>query len=461
MNPEIFREYDIRGKVGADLDGRVVERIGEAAGVFFSRRGARAAAIGRDVRLSSAQFAERLSGGLRAAGLDTIDLGLVTTPMLYHGAIALGAGAGFMVTGSHNPPSDNGIKVCGPTASPLSASEIQELRRLAEETSRPAARAGSARAHDHSAAYLDDLASRFPMKRKLRVAVDAGNGAAGPFILPLLARLKVDCVPLFCEPDGTFPHHLPDPEQPENCRDLMRTVVEQKLDLGLGFDGDADRVGVVDETGRKIPADWLLALLARRLLRDHPGGGVRFDVKCTDFLFRDVAAHGGRPVMGKTGHSILKSDMASDPSLVIGGELSGHIVFGRGYHLIDDSFYSALSLLHLLAADGRALSAHFADFPRTVSTPEVKVPCPEGEKARVVAEVDAALSRRRIVDRTDGVRVQFDDGWGLVRASNTTPCLTLRFEASNETALARNRAEVESALAQAGLLSATASNGKP
>lgn len=450
MNPAIFREYDIRGKVGPDLHGESVERIGRAAGEFFAARGVRVAAIGRDVRLSSAEFAERLGRGLRAAGLDTIDLGVVSTPLLYWAVIRLGAGAGFMVTGSHNPVSDNGIKICAAGALPLTADEIQDVRRRTERAPAAAVRPGAERRQDLRDAYLSDLASRFSFERRFRVGVDAGNGVAGPLVLDLFARLGVEVLPLYCEPDGSFPNHLPDPEQPENCRDLMRLVVEKKLDLGLGFDGDADRVGVVDETGAKLPADWLLALFSREMLRANPGGGVRFDVKCTDFLERDVLAHGGRPVMGRTGHSILKSDMAADPSIVLGGELSGHIVFGRGYHRIDDSFYSALVLLRIMAEDGRPLSARFAGFPRTVFTPEIKVPCPEERKKAVVAAVDRALSGKHDVVRIDGVRVKFDDGWGLVRASNTTPVLTLRFEASGETALARNRAEVEAALLAAG-----------
>lgn len=451
MNPAIFREYDIRGKVGTDLDGPTVERIGRASGDFFAARGVRAAVIGRDVRLSSTEFATRLATGLRAAGIDTIDLRVVSTPLLYWGVIRLGAGAGFMVTGSHNPVSDNGIKICAANAHPVTADEIQEIRKRADAPAPPAAKPGVARSEDLRDAYLADLASRFSFAgAPLRVGVDAGNGVAGPLVLDLFKRVGVEVEPLYCEPDGSFPNHLPDPEQPENCRDLMRLVVGKKLDVGLGFDGDADRVGVVDETGRKISADWLLALFAREMLREHAGGGVRYDVKCSDFLDRDVRAHGGRPVMGRTGHSILKADMARDPSLVLGGELSGHIVFGRGYHRIDDSFYSALVLLRILAGSRRPLSSLFADFPRTVSTPEIKVPCPEERKKDVVAAVDRALAAKREVVRIDGVRVKFEDGWGLVRASNTTPVLTLRFEASGEAALARNRAEVEAALVAAG-----------
>ena len=452
MNAAIFREYDIRGRVGADLDDSVARRIGLAAGSLLVERGAAAPiAIGRDVRPSSAGFAAAVARGVREAGLDTVDLGVVSTPLLYWGVIRLGAGAGFMVTGSHNPPSDNGIKICGAGARPLSAEEIQDVRRRAESGARPASRQASAGRADLRADYLADLASRFPRRsRRLRVGVDAGNGVAGPLVLDLLSRANVDVTPLYCEPDGTFPNHLPDPEQPENTRDLQRAVVDSRLDAGLAFDGDADRVGVVDETGRKISADWLLALFARRLLAAHPGGGVRFDVKCTDFLERDVRASGGRPVMGRTGHSILKADMAADPSLVLGGELSGHIVFGRGYHKIDDAFYSALVTLDIVAEDGRPLSARFADFPDTVSTPEIKVPCAEERKKDVVAAVDRALSAGHEVIRIDGVRVRFADGWGLVRASNTTPVLTLRFEASDARALARNRAEVDAALEAAG-----------
>jgi phosphomannomutase/phosphoglucomutase len=269
-------------------------------------------------------------------------------------------------------------------------------------------------------------------------------------VVPLLRRLGVEVSELFCEPDGRFPNHLPDPEVPDNVKTLAETVVAQRAEVGLAFDGDADRVGVVDDTGRKISADWLLALFAREMLKRYPGGKVLYDVKCTDFIERDVRAHGGVPLLGKTGHSLLKKKM-TDEDAILGGELSGHIVFGRDYYPIDDSFYCALFLLRMLSDDARPLSQRFADFPRTVFTPEIKVPCPDDRKFGVVSEVAAELRRAHPVVEVDGARVSFADGWGLVRASNTLPVLTLRFEASTAEALEKNRAEVMSALRRHGV----------
>ncbi len=438
MNPEIFREYDIRGIVGTDLTDASVRTIGRAFGSLLAREGGDSAVLGRDVRLSSEGFARAMAAGLAETGIDVIDVGLVTTPVLYFAALHLSAAGGVMITGSHNPIEYNGIKLCrGITG--LTGEEIQGLRRSAEAGSfATASRQGAVSRRDVMEAYEADLAARFAFRRRLRVVVDAGNGVAGIVAPRVLRRLGHDVEELWCEPDGRFPNHLPDPEVPEYVVELARRVVASRADLGLGFDGDGDRVGLIDGSGRKISADWFLLALAREQLRRHPGGTVRFDVKCSDFLEADIRARGGVPLMGRTGHSILKRDVVASGA-VLGGELSGHIVFGRDFPPIDDALYAAARFLEILDRTGSTAVEIFADFPRTFSTAEIKAPCPDGRKFAVVDAVRKALSSRgRIID-LDGARVEFDDGWGLVRASNTTACLTLRFEARSDAALRRIR----------------------
>jgi phosphomannomutase / phosphoglucomutase len=450
MNPGIFREYDIRGVADRDLTMEAAEAIGRAFGSMLRDGGAAAPAVvvGRDVRLSSDRLEARFAIGLARAGVRVTTIGMVTTPILYYAGIALRTDGAAMITGSHNPIDWNGIKLVAANR-PLTADEIQGLRRRIEE-GRLASGEGAISPDTIGGRYLSDLVERFRLRHGMRVVVDAGNGTAGPYIVQLLRRLGVEVSELYCEPDGRFPNHLPDPEVPDNVKTLVETVVAQRAEVGLAFDGDADRVGVVDDTGRKISADWLLALFAREMLKRYPGGKVLYDVKCTDFVDRDVRAHGGVPILGKTGHSLLKKKM-KDEDAILGGELSGHIVFGRDYHLIDDSFYCALFLLRMLSDDARPLSQRFADFPRTVFTPEIKVPCPDERKFGVVAEAAAELRRAHPVVEVDGARVSFADGWGLVRASNTLPVLTLRFEASTAEALEKNRGEVMTVLRRHGV----------
>lgn len=448
LSATIFREYDIRAVAGVDLDDDGVERIGLALGSMIRERGPATAVIGRDARLTSDRYEARLGVGLARAGVRVAALGQVTTPMVYYAGIVLETGGAAVVTASHNPVEWNGIK---PSIGnrPLTPEEIQEIRLRAEE-GRVSEGAGEISAETIGGRYLSDLISRFRLRPGLRVVVDTGNGVGGPFVVPLLHRLGVDVRALFVEPDGRFPNHPADPEEPANVKVLAETVVERGAEVGLAFDGDADRVGVVDETGRKIPADWLLTLFAREMLRRYPGGKVLYDVKCTDFLERDVRAHGGVPLLGRTGHSYCKRRMIEE-NAILGGELSGHIVFGRDYHRIDDAFYSALFLLQMLSDDSRSLSRRFDDFPKTVSTPEIKVPCPDDRKFEVVRKLAADFRRSHSTVEVDGARISFADGWGLVRASNTTPCLTLRFEASTAEALDRNRDVVFAALKRHGV----------
>lgn len=438
LDPTIFREYDIRGIVDENLTVEVVNAVGRAFGTRLTRTGARRAAVGRDVRLSSTPFAEAFAEGLRAAGITPVDVGIVPTPVLYWAIKTLECDGGVMITGSHNPVEYNGLKICAADGA-LTAEAIQELRSAIESQDFADGQA-PAESVEVMPRYLEDLTSRFDFGRSFKVVVDCGNGVAGGVAPTVLERTGHDVTGLYLEPDGTFPNHLPDPEVPEYVRDLIAKVKSEGAACGFGFDGDGDRLGLIDETGRKISADWLLAVFARDLLTRHPGGKVRFDVKCTDFLAEDVKRHGGVPVMGRTGHSILKRDVKSSGA-ILGGELSGHIVFGREYHLIDDPFFCALRTLEILEREGGTCSSLFEGFPETFSTAEIKAAVPESDKFRIVRELTADFEATHDVITVDGARVVLEDGWGLVRASNTTANLTIRFESRSLEGRERIRAE--------------------
>jgi phosphomannomutase/phosphoglucomutase len=360
------------------------------------------------------------------------DLGQVPTPVLYHALHRLRLGGGIMVTGSHNPKEDNGLKVCLGTSS-LYGEQVASLRTQAEAADFVSGE-GRIEPVEYLRSYLDEVCALFRFRRRIKTAVDCGNGVMGPVVLEAFRRLGIEVEPLYCEPDGDFPNHIPDPEVPKYMAELGRRVGTSGATCGLGFDGDGDRVGVLDETGRKISADWLLVLFARDLLQRHPKGRVRFDVKCSDFVADDVRTHGGEPVMGETGHSLLKRDVKALDAIV-GGELSGHIVFNRGYLPIDDSLYCALTFLRLLDEHGGKASGLFAGFPQLISTAEIKVPCADDMKFRIVAALIEHFQKSHEVCAIDGARVRFPDGWFLVRASNTTPNLTVRFEGDSRAAV--------------------------
>ena len=444
IDPRLFREYDVRGRAPEALSPRVAERVGGALGTRIRAAGGTDVVLGRDVRESSPALADAAASGLAATGLDVLDLGVAPTPVVYHAAWRLNAGGAVMVTGSHNPVGDNGLKLClGPRS--LYGDAVRSLRVEAEAGAFATGRGRRLDASDHAARYLDEIVGLFRFRRRFRATVDCGNGVMGPFVRAAFERLGVALDPLFFEPDGTFPNHLPDPEAPKSMETLRRRVVDVGVDLGFGFDGDGDRVGVVDERGVKISADRLAAVYARDVLREHPGGVVRFDVKCGDFLADAVRAAGGRPVMGKTGHSLLKRDV-EELDAVFGGELSGHMVWNRGYLPIDDSLYAALRLLRILDAVDGPVSALFADLPATVSTAEIKVPCADDAKFAVVEALTARFRKTHDVFDLDGARVRTPGGWFLVRASNTTPNLTVRFEAATREALLAARDELATAL---------------
>lgn len=445
---QIFRAYDIRGIVGKNLDESIVNRIGLGFGVLMSKEGRKTISVGHDVRESSPRFARALAEGIRAAGLDVVLLGQVATPVLYYSTVALdGVDGGIMVTGSHNPIEYNGLKLCRGVW-PIWGEEIQKLRALAE-VAEPAPKPGTVREHDILETYQNEIVSKFSLRPGLRVAVDCGNGTAGPIILPILERLGVEVDALFAEPDGTFPNHLPDPEVPKYMEDLRQRVIATGADLGLGFDGDSDRVGIIDERGEKKSADHLLLVMARYLLKDSPGAKVILDVKCSDYLLKDLAQRGAKPILWKTGHSIMKEKLREEQAM-IAGELSGHICVAKDYYGFDDAFYAALLTLQIMTDEDCALSELFADIPPTFYTPEVKLPVAEEDKFAVVEHLVSYFKRRLGTDRVidiDGVRATWDDGWALLRASNTTANLTARVEAQSEAARQRLAQELVDALA--------------
>jgi phosphomannomutase / phosphoglucomutase len=444
MNPFIFRAYDVRGKVGIDITPEVFAEAGRAFGTLVRRRGGRAVALGMDNRTTSPPLKEAFGAGVLSTGLDIVDIGINHTPLLYFAVAHWKLDGGATVTGSHNPVSDNGVKMVHAGAAPLTEEEIQGL--LATIMSGSFERGRGARTiRDPRAEYFDAIASRVKLERGLKAVVDAGNGIAGSFAPELLRRLGCEVIEIYCESDGTFPNHLPDPEMEENTRDLVAKVLETRADIGIAYDGDADRVGVVDELGRRHEADLILALLARDLLSRHPGAQVVFDVKSSQALIDDVRTHGGNPVMWKTGHSHLKRKMRED-GILLGGEVSGHMFFGENWYGVDDGILASCKILELLARDSRPVSAHFDDLPHFHSTPELKAPCPDDKKFAVIAELAAEFKKRYETIDIDGARILFPDGWGLVRASNTNPYLTLRVEGRSAEAVERMKAELFAAL---------------
>jgi phosphomannomutase/phosphoglucomutase len=446
LNPYIFRAYDVRGKVGIDITPEVFEQVGRAYGTLVAGRGGRTVALGMDNRESSPALKAAFGAGVLATGLDVVDIGVNHTPLMYFATAHWGLDGGATVTGSHNPVSDNGVKMVHAEAVPLAEDEIQGLL----ETIRAGAYArGTGRRTERSprAEYFAAIERIVRLERPLKVVVDAGNGIAGSFAPELLRRLGCDVVELYCESDGTFPNHLPDPEMEENTRELVARVRATRADVGIAYDGDADRVGVVDERGRRHEADLILALLARDLLRRRPGAKIVFDVKSSQVLVDDVRAHGGVPVMWKTGHSHLKRKMRED-KIPLGGEVSGHMFFAENWYGVDDGILASCKLLEVIGRDGRPASAHFDTLPHMHNTPELKAPCPDEKKFGIVAELVREFKQRYETIDIDGARILFPEGWGLVRASNTNPYLTLRFEGRTREAVDAMKREVFGALSR-------------
>ncbi len=443
MNTEIFREYDIRGRVDTDLDESTVYAIGRAYGTFLAREGLSRVTSGRDGRVHSESIQQTLIRGMRAAGCDITDVGLCPTPLLYFSIEHLGTDGGIQVTGSHNPPEYNGFKMCVRNAT-LFGAQIREIRRIIEQDGY-AAGEGTLESRHIIEPYLQYLRGNIRVSRPLKVVVDAGNGVSGLVAPRAFSDQGCDVVPLYCDVDGTFPNHHPDPTIPENLRDLRDTVLKTGADFGVAYDGDGDRLGVVDEKGGILWGDQLLMIFARDILKDHPGAAIIGEVKCSQVMYQDIEKHGGRPVMWKTGHSLIKQKMREENAL-LAGEMSGHMFFAHRYFGFDDGLYASLRLAEILAKGTMPLSRFLEDVPETFSTPEIRVECPERLKFSIVERIRDWFVRRHETIDVDGVRVVFPNGWGLIRASNTQPVLVLRFEADSPENLEKIRGFMEGKL---------------
>jgi phosphomannomutase/phosphoglucomutase len=426
--PGIFRAYDIRGVVGEDLTEEVATLVGKAFGTTIAREGGTRVLVGRDGRLSGPALSAALIEGIRATGVDVTEVGMGPTPMFYFGLHELNADGGIQVTGSHNPPEYNGFKTCVGKQT-IYGDAIQELRGLIEAEDFEVG-SGAYHAAELSPAYKAMILDRIDLERPLKIAVDSGNGVAGPIAPDIYRALGCDVIEMYSEVDGNFPNHHPDPTLEEAVEDLRGKVVTEGLDVGIGFDGDADRVGIIDENGDIVWGDRLTILLARDLLERHPGAAVIFDVKCSQQLHDDIVKHGGKPVMWKTGHSLIKGKMKEEGAL-LAGEMSGHLFFKENFFGHDDAIYAGAKLLEIAAKHSGGFSEMLADLPETFSTPEIRYDSTEEAKFAVCERLKEELAKDHEVIDIDGVRALFDGGWGLARPSNTGPIIVLRFEAES------------------------------
>ena len=443
MNTNIFRQYDIRGVADRDLTDETVDLIGKAFVAYLvkiARAEPLTVVLGRDIRPSSKRIHKALTNALISSGASVTDVGIVTTPVCYFAIVQFKKTAGIMITGSHNPPEYNGLKlVIGKNS--IFGDEIQKLHALIEKKDFITG-TGKEDRTEIIPAYLGYLKQSFRFKRKLKVVVDSGNGTAGLVAPKILCSFGHEVIELFSEPDSSFPNHHPDPTVIENLEDLIKKVRETKADVGIAFDGDADRVGIVDECGTIVWGDKLLILFSRFILKSMPGAKFVADVKCSNLFFQDVEKHGGKAIMWKTGHSFIKQKLREE-NAALAGEMSGHMFFNDRYFGFDDGIYAGIRVLEILDQSGKKLSELLSDVPKTFSTPEIRVDCSDEVKFEIAANVTKFFKGRYPTIDLDGVRVDFGDGWGLVRASNTQPVLVTRFEANSEKRLTEIRKLVE------------------
>ncbi len=447
MNPNIFREYDIRGIVGSDLTPEVVELLGKGFGTYLQRNTeGRAVTVGYDIRLSSPDFCRAITKGLTSTGCDVIDIGLVGTPLVYFSLFELNPAGGVMITGSHNPAEFNGFKLCvGKTT--LHGQQIQEIRQLIENNDFIEGN-GSVSKADVATPYTNLLKNKIKLSgKKPKVVLDCGNGSGGVVAPKLLKELGCDLIELYCEPDGNFPNHHPDPTVPKYLVDLIAAVKREQADVGIAYDGDADRIGAVDEEGNILWGDELMIIYSRDILNKKPGATIIYEVKCSQNLGQDITKHGGRPIMWRTGHSLIKKKMKEEGA-ALAGEMSGHMFFADDYFGYDDAIYASCRLLQIISNSDQKLSQMLADVPKTYSTPEIRVECADEEKFNIIEELKTYFKESHEVIDVDGARIVFPDGWGLVRASNTQPVLVLRFEAGSESGLAEIKKTVLDKLAE-------------
>ncbi len=445
MNPSVFREYDIRGLAEKDFDREFALLLGKVHGTAIADRGGKRVTVGRDCRSTSDAYAEAVMAGLAACGLQVYDIGVCPTPLLYFSLFHLDVDGGVQVTASHNPSEYNGFKLCTGKGTIFGA-EIQEVRARMERGEFREKPGGKIERYEIVRPYQDYLLRDVPkLARPLRVVVDAGSGVGGPVAPPIFRQLDCTVWEIACTPDARFPIHHPDPTVPENLELLIEKVRHEHADLGIAYDGDADRVGAVDENGNILWGDELLILFARDVLQRHPEAVIISEVKCSQRLYDDIEKHNGKPIMWKAGHSLLKAKMKETHAL-LAGEMSGHMFFAERYFGYDDAIYASLRLLEILARAGRPLSSLLADLPKSVSTPEIRVDCPDELKFTIAEKSKAYFREHYDIIDVDGVRIQFPEGWGLIRASNTQPALVLRFEAQSDEKLNEYRRIVEGKL---------------
>ncbi len=446
LHPGIFREYDIRGIADKELLDADIELLGRGLATYLIRHSGSTLCIGNDCRLSSPRLHDALLRGFLASGAHVLDIGTVPTPVLYYSAVHFEADGAVMITGSHNPPEYNGFKtVCG--SGTLHGKMIQDVYKLIVDNDLESGQ-GSVRTIDAVTPYVDEVTSQFNFSRKVKVVFDAGNGTAGPVLHRMIEKLNVEATELYFEMDGNFPNHHPDPTMIENLADLQKAVNKGNAELGIAFDGDTDRIGAVDEHGSVVYGDMLLMIFGREILTRKPGATFIGEVKCSQVMYDKLAELGGRPIMFKTGHSLIKAKMKEEHA-ELAGEMSGHMFFADRYYGYDDALYAACRLIEIIANSGRPLSYQMEGIPQMVSTPELRVDCPDDVKFKVVEHVAEIVRQHHQVVDVDGVRVPFEHGWGLVRASNTQPVLVMRFEASSSDLLNRYRQDLESVVEQA------------
>jgi phosphomannomutase / phosphoglucomutase len=445
MNSAVFREYDIRGVAEKDFDKDFALLLGKVHGTMVADNGGTQVSVGRDCRATSDPYAEAVIAGMASAGLHVYDIGICPSPLLYFSLFHLNVDGGIQITASHNPAEYNGFKICLGKDT-LYGQQIQDIRAKMERNEFRERPGGKVERYEIVPPYHQELQADVPkLARPLKVVVDAGSGVGGPVAPPIFKQLGCQVWEIACTPDPNFPFHHPDPTVPENLDMLIAKVKKEQADVGIAYDGDADRIGAVDEKGAILWGDELLVLFARDVLRRNPGATIISEVKCSQRLYDDIAKHGGKPIMWKAGHSLLKAKMKETGAL-LAGEMSGHMFFKERYFGYDDAIYASLRLLEILANAGKPLSSLLADLPPSVSTPEIRVDCPDEKKFLIAARATDYFRRHYDVIDVDGVRVQFADGWGLIRASNTQPALVLRFEATSQGKLDEYRKIIEDKL---------------
>ena len=440
MDAKTFREYDIRGIVGTQIIEADVTQLGRAFGTYLVRQGKRKVTMGRDIRPSAEQFRQALLEGMLDTGLQVTDLGVCPTPVFYFSLRHLQAQGGIMITASHNPPHYNGFKICnGPDT--IFGAEIQKLRLIMDEEDFVRGR-GSLDSYDIIPPYHNHILRDIKLNQGLRLGVDAANAVGGPVAVPLFRQLGCEVHELYCQPDETFPNHEPDPTVLDNLQDLIALVKSEKLDLGVAYDGDCDRIGVIDNQGQVIFGDRLMIIFARDILSKQPGATFISEVKCSKTLYEDIEKRGGKAIMWKTGHSLIKKKM-KEVGAALAGEMSGHVFFADRYFGYDDAIYASCRLLEILDKSGKTIAELLDGIPATVVTPEIRVECPDEVKFSLVEKAREHFRQKYPIIDVDGVRVLFNHGWGLLRASNTQPALVLRFEAETEKQLKEYQQIVE------------------